>query len=111
MDLNGSSSINIISFTKSLNKEWHNNDEFLTWEYGKHHLTQLDMDQLHCCTFALGGDCEYSHKEISCVKCLTCLSFFNRKVFPFLRMSIQSYHMRSHTIIQIVYVPMCSFML
>ena len=43
MDLNGSSSIDIIGFRKSLNKEWHNNYELLTWEYGKYQLTQLDM--------------------------------------------------------------------
>ena len=79
MDLNGSSSINIISFTKSLNKEWHNNDEFLTWEYGKHHLKKSDTNQLKFCTFVLGGNLKHSHKENSCIKCLTCLSFF--KIF------------------------------
>ena len=30
MDLNGSSSIDIIGFIKSLKKEWHNRYEFLT---------------------------------------------------------------------------------
>ena len=30
--------INIIDFMKLLKKECHNNYEFLTWEYGKHHI-------------------------------------------------------------------------
>ena len=45
---------------------------------------QLDIYQLHSCKFALGGYCEHSHKENSCIKCLTCFSFFKRKVLPFL---------------------------
>ena len=40
MDLNGSSSIDIIGFIRSMKKEWHNNYELLIWEYGKHHLKQ-----------------------------------------------------------------------
>ena len=85
MDLNGSTSVYIIGFIKSLKKKWHNHYGFLIWEYGKHHLKKLDMDQLHCCTFALGGNGKHSHKENSCVKCLTCFSFFKRKVLLFLK--------------------------
>ena len=84
MVLNGSSSIDIIGFRKSRKKQWHDRYEFLTCKYGKHHLKQLDMDRLHCCMFALGGNCEHSHKESSCIKCLTCFSFFKRIVLPFL---------------------------
>ena len=40
------------------------------------------MDRLYCCTFALGGNCEHSHKENSYIKCLTCFSFF-KKSFAF----------------------------
>ena len=40
MDLNGSSSIEILGFRKTLKKEWQNHYEFLKWEYGKHHLKQ-----------------------------------------------------------------------
>ena len=43
------------------------------------------MDKLHCRMFALGGNCEHSHKGNSCIKCLTCFSFFKRKVLPFLK--------------------------
>ena len=43
------------------------------------------MDRLHCCTFPLGDNCEHSHQENSCIKCLTCFSFFNRNVFPLLK--------------------------
>ena len=64
MDLNVSSSINIFGFRKPLKKEWHNNHELLTWEYGKHHLKKLDMYQSHCCMFALGGNCKHINKEI-----------------------------------------------
>ena len=63
MDLNGSSYIGIIGLRKKLKKEWHNHYELLTWEYGKHHLKQSDMDQLHCCTFVLGGNCEHIHQR------------------------------------------------
>ena len=56
MDLNGSLSINIIIFSKALKKEWHNHYEFSTFEYGKHHFKQSEMDKLHCCMFALGGN-------------------------------------------------------
>ena len=58
--------------------------EFLTWEYGKHHLKKSDNDILHYCTFALGGKCKHSHQENSLIKCLTCFSFFQNKVLPFL---------------------------
>ena len=85
MNLNGGSSIIIIGFNKSPKKEWPNNHEFLTWEYGKHHLKQSDTDQLHCCTFALGGNFKHSHKENFLIKCLTCFSFFKRKVLLFLK--------------------------
>ena len=34
IDLNGSSSINIIGFRKTLKKEWQNHYELLTSEYG-----------------------------------------------------------------------------
>ena len=85
IDLNGSSSINIIGFSKALKKEWHNYYELLTWEYGKHHLKKLDMDVLHCCMFELGGNCKHSHKNNSHIKCLTCFSFSERKVLPFLK--------------------------
>ena len=44
MDLNGSSSIEIIGFIKTLKKEWHNHFELITWKYRKHHLKQSDMD-------------------------------------------------------------------
>ena len=72
MDSNESSSVYIICFIKSLKKEWQNHYELLTWEYGKHHLKQSDMDILHCCMFTLGGNCEHSNKENSYVECLTC---------------------------------------
>ena len=85
MDLNGSSSISIIGFSKSLKKEWHNNYGLLTWEYRQNHIKQSDMDQLNCFTFGLGGNCEHSHKQNPCIKCLTYFSFFKRKVFPFLK--------------------------
>ena len=62
MDLNRSSSINIIVFREKLNKEWKHNDELLIWEYGKHHPKQLDNDSLHCCTFALEDKCKHSHQ-------------------------------------------------
>ena len=91
MDLNVNSSIDIIGFRKSLKKEWHNHYEFLTWEHVKHHLKKLGMDQLHCCKFALGGNCYNGHKENSCIKCLTFLSFFKRKVFPLLKNSMKKY--------------------
>ena len=84
MDLNDSSSTDIIRSIKTLNKYWKINDEFLTWEYGKYHLKQSDNDRLHCCTFALGGKWEHSHQENSRIKCLTCFYFFHNKVFPFL---------------------------
>ena len=42
------------------------------------------MYGLHCYTFTLGGNCEYSQKENFCIKCLTYFSFFKRKVLPFL---------------------------
>ena len=80
MDLNGSSFIYIIGFSKSMEKEWHSNYEFLIWEYGKHYLKQFDIYQLHCCPFVLGSNCDHSHEENSCVKCLTRFSFFKRKV-------------------------------
>ena len=64
MYLNGISSINIIGFRKSLKKQWHNNYEFLTWKYGKHHLEKSDMDRLYYCTFAFSGNSENSHKNI-----------------------------------------------
>ena len=35
IDLNGSSSIDIIGFRKSPKNEYHNNYEFLTWGYGE----------------------------------------------------------------------------
>ena len=60
MDINGSYSIDIFGF-KTLNKEWPNRYEFLAWEYGKHHLKKSNMDQLNCCTFALGGNFEQIH--------------------------------------------------
>ena len=44
IDLNTSSPINIIGFSKSLKREWQNHYEFLTWKYGKHRLKQSDMD-------------------------------------------------------------------
>ena len=84
MYLNGSSSIGIFGLRKALKKEWNNHYELLTWEYGKHHLKQSDMDRLHCCTFALGDNSEHSHQENSCIDCLTCFSFFKRKGIPFL---------------------------
>ena len=129
MNLNISYSIRIIGFSKSRNKEWHNNYDFLTWEYGKYHLKKSDMDRLHRCKFVLGGNCEHRDKENSCIKCLTCLSFFKiffclswkcsmKKYLQITRMRLQpwwlrrkSYHMRFHTIIYIVYVQKCSFML
>ena len=52
--------------------------------YGKYHLKKLYNDILHCCTFALGGKCENSHQENSCIKCLTCFSFIQNKVLPLL---------------------------
>ena len=55
--INYSSSIPIIGLRKTLNKEWHNQYEFLTWEYEKNHLKQSDMDQFQFCTFVLGGNC------------------------------------------------------
>ena len=81
MDLNGSFSINIIGFRKLLNKEWHNHYGLLTRVYERNHLNKSDMDQLYCCKFALGGNCKHSNKENSCIKCLTCFSFFKKKVF------------------------------
>ena len=62
MDLNRSSSINIIVFREKLNKEWKHNDELLIWEYGKHHLKKRDKDRLHCCRFALGRNCKHINK-------------------------------------------------
>ena len=41
MYLNGGSFIDIISFSKSLKKEWQNHCDLLTWEYGKNHLKFL----------------------------------------------------------------------
>ena len=52
--------------------------------YRKYHLKQSDNDILHCCTFALGGKCENSRQENSCIKCLTCFSFVQNKMLPFL---------------------------
>ena len=49
------------------------------------------MDWLHCCTFVLGGNCEHIHKEIFCIKCLTCFSFFKRNFSPFLKISMKKY--------------------
>ena len=128
MDLNGSSFIDIFGLSKTLKKEWHNHYEFLTREYVKHHLKKSDMDWLHCCTFLLGGNCKHSHKENSFIRCLTCFLFFKRKLplqknsmkknIQITRMRLkpwwlrcQSYHVRSHTIIHIVCVPICSFLL
>ena len=91
MDLNGSSYIKIIGIRNSLEKEWHNHYEFLTWEYGKHHLKQSDMDRLHCFTLVLGDNFEQSKKENFCIKCLTCFSFFKGKFFPFLKRSMNKY--------------------
>ena len=62
MGLNISSSIDIIDFIESPNKEWHNNYKVLTWQYGKHHLIQSYIDLLHCCMFALGGNYKHSHQ-------------------------------------------------
>ena len=76
--------IDIFGLRKTLKKEWHNKYEFLTWGYGKHHLKQSDMDRLHCYMFALGGNCKHSHQGNSCIKCVTCFSFFKRKVILFL---------------------------
>ena len=40
MELNDSSSTDIIYSSKTLKKEWHIHYEFLMWEYGKHHIKQ-----------------------------------------------------------------------
>ena len=84
MDLNDSSSTEIILSRKTLKKERQINYQFLTRKYGKHPLKQSDNDILHSCTFILAGKCEHSHQENSCIKCLTCFSFFQNKVLPFL---------------------------
>ena len=84
MDLHGSLSIDIFGLIKTLKKEWNNHHEFLTWEYGKHHLKQSEIYRLHYCMFALGVNYKHSHQENSCIKCLTSFMFFKRKVIPFL---------------------------
>ena len=43
------------------------------------------MNQLHCCIFALSGNCEHINQENSHIKCLTCFSFFKRNVLPLLK--------------------------
>ena len=72
MDLNDSSSIDIFGLRKTPKKKCHDHYELLTYKYGKHHLKKSDMDQLQCCTFALGVNCEQINQENSCIKCLTC---------------------------------------
>ena len=56
LDLNSSSSIEIIGFSKTLKKECQNNHEFLAWKYGKHHLKKSYMDRVNFCMFVLGGN-------------------------------------------------------
>ena len=74
-------------------------------------LQKLDIDKLHCCTFALGGIFEHSHKEIFCIKCLTCFLFFKIKVLPFLDNSNKevSSNKKDEVVTMVAVVPKLSY--
>lgn len=74
----------IASWCKTIRREWQIYHDFLSWEYAKHHLKQADKDRFHCCTWALGGECDHAHQADGCSQCSGCFQFFDLKVRPFL---------------------------
>lgn len=61
---------------KQIAKEWTEIGEYLQWEYGNKHITNISTDKCHCTFFALGGPVREGYDAMVCSRCSRCFNFF-----------------------------------
>jgi hypothetical protein len=74
----------IVNGTLHLQEEWENLQQFIMWSYSNQHLQISDTNAPHCCTYALGGECDHEHVS-ACGKCSRLATFFDTSVATFLK--------------------------
>ena len=72
-------SLELKTKTKSLKNKLKAMYFFLSYDYSLNHLEFNSNDKMHCCTYAVGGNCNHEHADNICHKCNDCFTFFSKE--------------------------------